>query len=41
VKVAGLDAKAAHAAILQAAQAACRAELADQSSIVRAYTQPD
>jgi hypothetical protein len=41
VKVAGLDAKAAHAAILQAAQVACRAELADQSSIVRSYTQPD
>ena len=37
VNVAGLDAKAAHAVILQAAQKACRAELADQSMLVRFY----
>jgi len=41
VKVAGLDAKAAHAVILQAAQAACREELAGQSSLVQFYTRPD
>jgi hypothetical protein len=41
VKVTGLDAKAAHAAILQAAQQACRKELADQSTLIRLYTQPD
>ena len=38
VNVAGLDAKAAHAVILQAAQKACRSELADQSALVRFYT---
>jgi hypothetical protein len=41
VSLAGLDAKAAHAVILQAAQAACRAELADQSSLVQFYARPD
>jgi hypothetical protein len=40
VSVAGLDAKAAHAVIVQAAQAACRAELADQSALVQFYTRP-
>jgi UrcA family protein len=38
VNVAGLDAKAAHAVIVQAAQKACRAELADQSTLVQFYT---
>ena len=41
VNVAGLDAKAAHTVILQAAQVACRTELAEQSSLIRSYTQPD
>ena len=41
VSVAGLDAKAAHAVILQAAQAACREELAGQSTLVQFYTRPD
>jgi hypothetical protein len=40
VSVAGLDAKAAHAVIVQAAQAACRAELADQTALVQFYTRP-
>jgi hypothetical protein len=38
VHVAGLDAKAAHAVIVQAAQQACRAELANQSTLVKFYT---
>jgi hypothetical protein len=38
VNVAGLDAKAAHTVILQAAEKACRAELADQSTAVKFYT---
>jgi hypothetical protein len=38
VNVAGLDAKTAHAVIVQAAQKACRAELADQSALVKFYT---
>ena len=38
VKVSGLDAKSAHEAIVQAAQKACRAELADQTMLVRFYT---
>ena len=38
VNVAGLDAKSAHAVIVQAAQKACQAELADQSSLVKFYT---
>jgi hypothetical protein len=41
VNVAGLDSKAAHAVILQAAQAVCREELASQSSLVQFYTRPD
>ncbi len=41
VNVAGLDAKAAHAVILQAAQQACRAELAQDSSLVQFYTHAD
>jgi hypothetical protein len=40
VKVAGLDAKAAHEAIYHAAQVACRAELADESDIVAFYVRP-
>jgi hypothetical protein len=40
VNLAGLDAKAAHAAILHAAQVACRAELSDQSDTIRFYTRP-
>jgi len=38
VNVAGLDAKSAHAVIVQAAQKACQAELSDQSALVRFYT---
>jgi hypothetical protein len=38
VNVAGLDAKAAHVVIVQAAQKACRAALADQSTLVKFYT---
>jgi hypothetical protein len=41
VNVAGLDSKAAHAVIVQAAQVACREELAGQSSLVQFYTRPD
>jgi hypothetical protein len=41
VNVAGLDAKSAHVAIVQAAQKACRTELADESSLVRFYTHSD
>jgi hypothetical protein len=41
VSVAGMDAKAVHAAIVQAAQAACRAELADQSALVQFYARPE
>ena len=41
VNVAGLDAKAAHAAIVQAAQAACREEMAGQTSLVQFYNRPD
>ena len=37
VNVAGMDAKAVHDAIVQAAQTACRAELADQSTLVQFY----
>jgi hypothetical protein len=40
VNVTGLDAKSAHAAIVQAAQTACRQELADQSDLVRYYNRP-
>ncbi len=40
VKVAGLDPKAAHEAILRAAQQACRLELADQTDLVRFYVAP-
>jgi hypothetical protein len=40
VKVAGLDAKAAHEAIYHAAQAACRAEFADESDLVAFYNRP-
>jgi UrcA family protein len=39
IKVAGLDAKTAHAAILQAAQEACRTELTPSSMTVRFYAQ--
>jgi len=41
VSLAGLDAKAAHAAIVQAAQAACRQELAGESSLVQFYNRAD
>jgi hypothetical protein len=41
VSLVGLDAKAAHAAIVQAAQAACREELAGESTLVQFYTRPD
>ena len=41
VNVTGLDAKAAHAVIYHAAQAACRTELADQSVLVRSYAWSD
>jgi hypothetical protein len=41
INVAGLDAKTAHAAIVQAAQQACRAELAGESSLVQFYTHAD
>ena len=40
VNVAGLDAKAAHAAIVGAAQAACRIELRDETDNVRFYARP-
>jgi len=38
INVAVLDAKAAHAMIVKAAQQACQAELADQSTLVKFYT---
>ncbi len=41
VSLAGLDAKSAHAAIVQAAQAACREELAGQSTLVQFYARPE
>lgn len=41
VNVSGLDAKAAHAVIFHAAQAACRTELADESALVRTYAWSD
>ena len=41
INVAGLDAKSAHAAIEQAAQQACRAELANETSLVQFYTHVD
>jgi hypothetical protein len=40
VNIAGMDAKAVHTAIVQAAQAACRAELADQTTLVQFYDRP-
>jgi hypothetical protein len=40
INVAGMDAKTAHAAIVQAAQQACRAELADYSDLVKFYARP-
>ena len=41
INMAGLDAKAAHAAIVHAAQAACRTELADETTIVQYYARPE
>ena len=41
VNVAGLDAKAAHAVIVQAAQQACRAELANETTQVQFYLHAD
>jgi hypothetical protein len=40
VNLAGLDAKAVHAVIYHAAQAACRAELADETPLVQFYNRP-
>jgi hypothetical protein len=40
VNLAGMDAKAAHAAIQRAATVACRIELANESSLVRFYNNP-
>jgi hypothetical protein len=40
VSVAGLDATAAHAAIYHAAQAACRAEMRDETDLVQFYDRP-
>jgi len=40
VNLTGMDDKAAHAAILHAAQLACRAELAEDSDLVRFYARP-
>lgn len=40
VNVNGLDAKATQAAILQAAQTACRNELANDSDLVKFYARP-
>jgi hypothetical protein len=40
VNVGGLDAKSAHAVIFQAAQQACRLELADQTQLVQYYNRP-
>lgn len=41
VKVAGLDAKAAHEAIYHAAQVACREALADETDQVKFYVHAD
>ena len=38
INVAGLDAKAAHAKIVQAAATACGIELSDDSTVVQYYT---
>jgi hypothetical protein len=38
INVTGLDAKSAHAVIVQAAEKACRTELADQSGLAQFYT---
>jgi hypothetical protein len=41
IKVAGLNAKATHEAIVQAAQEACRAAFTGESSLVQFYNRPD
>jgi len=41
INVAGLDSKAAHEAIVHAAQTACRSALADQTLLVQFYTRSD
>ena len=41
VNVAGMDSKAAHTAIVHAAQQACRAAFADSSQLVTFYARPD
>jgi hypothetical protein len=41
VNLAGLDAKAAHTAIVRAAQAACRAELSDETEQQLFYNRPE
>jgi hypothetical protein len=41
VDLTGMDAKAAHTAILRAAQAACRVELNDESPLELFYDRPD
>jgi hypothetical protein len=41
IDVTGLDAKAAHAKIYEAAQQACRIELQDASSLVQFYVRAD
>ena len=41
INVAGLNAKSAHAVIVQAAEKACRTEMADQSALVQFYTHAD
>jgi hypothetical protein len=40
VNLAGMDAKAAHAIILHAAQLACRTELSEDTDLVRFYARP-
>jgi len=41
VDITGLDAKAAHTAILRGAQTACRVELNDESDLELFYDRPD
>ena len=40
INVSGMDTKTAHAAIVQAAQTACNAELSDSSQLVQFYARP-
>ena len=41
VDISGLDANATHTAIVRAAQAACRAELSGETSLVVFYNRPE